>query len=381
MSLKNIRLAPNLQSAVASRHPWIYRNHMPKHVLKTGEWVQVEAGKESALGLYDAQGAIAIRLLSWESLPDKAWVHERVNEALALRHFDTDTNAYRLIYGENDAIPAITVDKYERYAVLKSYSASVEELVTDVVSALSKSMQLKGIVRKTETGLERLYGQLPPPELTVLENGIKLIANLYQGQKTGLFLDHRDNRKALMPYCEGKSVLNLFSYTGAFSLYAARGGASHITSVDIAASAIEDAKRNFEMNGFDSEKHNFIATDCFELLQNYKNQGRSFDIIILDPPSLARAKKSRLAAAKAYRKLNSLALSCVKEGGILATASCTSQISSDDFRAMLGEAALDANKRVQVFHEAGHAHDHPVRAGFLEGRYLKFMMARVLKAL
>ncbi|MEZ4631688.1 MAG: class I SAM-dependent rRNA methyltransferase [Deinococcales bacterium] len=381
-TLKNLRLAENLQSALASGHPWIYRNHLPKHNLVMGDWVRLEAGKTAAIGLYDSESAIAVRLLSWENLPDSAWVFKRIEEALALRSkLDQATNAYRLIYGENDFLPAITVDRYDRFAVLKSYSPSVDGLIPDVVKALSKLIKLKGIVKRSDKGLERLYGELPPPEVTIQENGLKLLANLYEGQKTGLFLDHRDNRQTLSSYCEGKTVLNLFSYSGAFSLYALKGGASKVTSVDIAAKANEDAKRNVALNGFEAHRHEAISRDCFELLQDYKTQGKSFDVVILDPPSLAMNKKNRQAAEKAYKKLNSLALACLHEGGLLATASCTSQISPDDFRALLGEAASQSHKRLQMIHEAGHAADHPVRAGFLEGRYLKFILSRVWKAL
>ena len=382
MSLSTLSLSAKLEPTLLSNHPWVYRNHLPKHALQTGDWVRVQAGKACRVGLYDDESAIALRLFSDKGVPNYAWVDSRIKDALTLRDTFINqeiTNAYRLLFGEGDFLPGVTVDLYERYAVLQTYAKSVEVIVPDIVKSLAKHLNLRGIVQKTQTGLEPRYGKLPPPELTIQENGLRLIANLYEGQKTGLFLDHRDNRATLKGVCKGKRVLNLFSYTGAFSLYAARGGASHITSVDIAQAANEDAKRNFAMNGFEPQAHEFITADCFELLNTYAREKRQFDIVVLDPPSLARNKKSKFTALRAYKKLNTLALKCVAPGGLLASASCTSQVSPEDFKGVLGDAANDAEVRLQIAHEAGHAPDHPVPATFPEGRYLKFVMARSLR--
>jgi 23S rRNA (cytosine1962-C5)-methyltransferase len=376
MPIPTLHINPQLEASVLAGHPWVYHNHLPPHRLRTGQWVQVKAGRASAYGLYDENSTIAIRLFGREE-PSPASIAQKVYTALEWRNeiFGTDTNAYRLISGENDYLPGITVDKYERFAVLQTYADCLETVVPDVVKALAKS-GLKGIVRRgDDKQLEALYGTLPPPELTVLENGLKIIANLYDGQKTGLFLDHRDNRALLERFCHGKTVLNLFAYTGAFSLYAARGGALQVESVDIAKEAMRDAARNFKLNGFDPEQHSFVAADCFALLEQYVQAGRQFDVVILDPPSLARSKDNRFAAARAYQKLNALALRCTREGGLFATASCTSQISPEAFKDILLEAAVSAKRRVQVVQENGQALDHPVT--FFEGRYLKFVLARV----
>jgi 23S rRNA (cytosine1962-C5)-methyltransferase len=381
MALPTVTLSPKLEFAIFSGHPWIYRDHLPfEHDLETGEWVQVIAGKARAYGLYDDSSPIAIRLFGREE-PSAGFISERVQAALELRQllFDKTTNAHRLISGEGDFLPGITVDRYERYAVVQTYADCLETILPEVVRALSKgSFALKGIVRRVDGVMQCLWGELPPPELTILENGLKIIANLYDGQKTGLFLDHRDNRAKLGQLANGKTVLNLFAYTGAFSLYAARGGATKISSVDIAPAAMIDAKRNFALNGFDPELHDFLAADCFNLLETYAKEGKKFDLVILDPPSLARSKDNRYAAARAYKKLNLLALRCVNDGGMLASASCTSQISPEHFKEILLEAGLDARKRLQILQENGHAPDHPVPVAFPEGRYLKFVLSRVL---
>jgi 23S rRNA (cytosine1962-C5)-methyltransferase len=201
--------------------------------------------------------------------------------------------------------------------------------------------------------------------------------DLAAGQKTGLYLDHRENRRYLEAWCAGKRVLNCFAYTGAFSLYAIRGSATQVTGVDIAPQVAAEAARNLQLNGFDVDAHPYIVADCFELLQEYVTQDRQFDLVILDPPSLARARKSRHAALRAYVRLNQAAMRCLPPGGLLATASCTSQVSPQAFREALGEAAARAGKRLLILREAGQAIDHPVPAHFIEGRYLKFVLGRV----
>jgi 23S rRNA (cytosine1962-C5)-methyltransferase len=381
MAFPTFTLSPKLESAIFSCHPWIYRDHLPDfHDLETGEWVRVISGKAWAYGLYDDSSPIAIRLFGREE-PSAGFISERVQAALELRQmlFDKNTNAHRLVSGEGDFLPGITVDRYERYAVVQTYADCLEVILPEVVRAMSKgSFALKGIVRRVDGVMQSLWGELPPPELTILENGLKIIANLYDGQKTGLFLDHRDNRALLGRLTTDKTVLNLFAYTGAFSLYAARGGASKISSVDIAPAAMIDARRNFALNGFDPDQHDFLADDCFTLLEQFVKDGKKFDLVILDPPSLARSKDNRYAAARAYKKLNLLALRCVNDGGMLASASCTSQISPEHFKEILLEAGLDARKRLQILQENGHAPDHPVPVSFPEGRYLKFVLSRVL---
>ncbi len=376
MAIPTLHINPQLEPSILAGHPWVYHNHLPHHDLETGDWVRVQAGKASAYGLYDDRSVIAVRLFGREE-PTPAILAQKVYTALEWRKelFGLETNAYRLIAGENDFLPGITVDKYERFAVIQTYADCLETIVPDVVKALSKS-GLKGILRRDEDKeLHALWGSLPPPELTILENNLKIIANLFDGQKTGLFLDHRDNRALLERFSKDKTVLNLFAYTGAFSLYAARGGASHVTSVDIAPAAMRDAARNFTLNGFDATQHEFLAADCFKLLEQYVQEGRQFDLVILDPPSLAKSKDNRFAAARAYKKLNALAIKCTRVGGLLATASCTSQISPEAFKEIVLEAA-DGKRRLQIVQENGQAMDHPVT--FFEGRYLKFVLARVL---
>ena len=222
-----------------------------------------------------------------------------------------------------------------------------------------------------------LWGRLPPRDLVIEEHGLLYEANLFAGQKTGLYFDQRENRLALSPWCRGRAVLDCFCYVGGFSLHALRGGAVSVTACDAAGGAIEAAKRNLLLNDFDPSQHAFLVRDCFELLEQYAAEGRQFDVVVLDPPSFARDRQSRHAAERAYVRLNRLALGCVRPGGLLASASCTSQVSPDAFRGALAEAARRAGRRLLILHDAGQALDHPVPAHFPEARYLKFLVSRV----
>ena len=374
---KTIKLDKKLEHALASGHPWLYRNHLPKHNLKDGEWIKVIAGSKARFGLYDANSAIAVRLFG-DELVTKELIHKRIKNAIALRSFiDADTTAYRLVYGEADYLPGLVVDKYGRYLVLKKYGSSLSTIIPHVVQALKTELRVKGILLREAKSLTALWGELPPKELTIKENGLNFIANLYHGQKTGLFLDQRENRQTVRKYSKDKTILNLFSYNGAFSVYALAGGAKQVCNIDIADAANQDAIKNVALNSFDSNKHRAITADVFDLLSQYVQQRKSFDIVILDPPSLAKDKKSHFAAIRAYRKLNMLAMRVVKPGGLLFTASCTSQVSEEDFLALLKESAQNRKLKVQIIHQAGHALDHPVPLSFPEAKYLKFVGLRI----
>ena len=210
------------------------------------------------------------------------------------------------------------------------------------------------------------------------EHGLRYEVDFEAGQKTGLFLDHRENRRYLRQLAAGKSVLNLFAYTGAFSVSCAAGGASHVTSVDIAAPAIEAAGRNMAHNALPASVHEGVAADVFEFLEEAKQRGRRWDLVIADPPSFASSRAELFGALRAYKKLHTAALSVLTPGGLYAGASCTAQVSPDAFRQTLAEGAARAQQRLTVVHEASHATDHPYAAGHLEGRYLKFVLSRSL---
>lgn len=396
MTLPEIQVDPSIRSRLVQGHPWIYRNHVREgRRLASGQWVRVRCGGMSAFGLWDAESAIAVRLFSRDQPPDATWIAERVWDAWELRASLRDhgaTNAYRWIYGEGDGLPGLVVDRYGDYATVQTYAASVSAVVPMVATALRRcDPQLRAVLlREREPDvpseaaapaagdMRLLWGEWPPNELVVQEHGLYMQANLFQGQKTGLFLDHRENRRTLEQFAGGRTILNCFAYTGAFSLYALRGGAAQVVSVDVGRGLAEATAANLALNQLEAARHSFVTEDCFALLDGYAKAGRRFQMIILDPPSFARQKSNMHAAIRAYTRLNALALRCLEPGGLLVSASCTSQVSPEQFRSLLADAAVQAQARLQLIHEAAQPLDHPVPACFPEGRYLKFVIARMV---
>ena len=408
MRLPTLRLPAHLERPLAAGHPWVYRDHVPAGTsLPEGSWARVEAGRTAALGLWASEGAIALRIVrrgpvdAALSPPERAWVASSVARALALRAAveAAGSDAYRLLYGEGDGLPGVSVDRYGRYAVVQTYAAGYRlpdsgagALLREVVRALAKALPLKGVLAAPHAGepLNVLWGEAPPAELTVREQGLRFLANLFEGQKTGLFLDHREHRALVRAYADGRRVANLFAYSGAFSVYALAGGALRAVDVDVGAAALRDAQRNVLANadviGADAaERHATLRRDLLSdpvaALADPLLAGS--DLIVLDPPSLARRKGQRHAALRTYRRLNAAALAALPDGGLLATASCTAQVSHEAFLGVLAEAAAEAGAQAgvcaQVLHESGHAPDHPVPLAFPEGRYLKFVVVRVTR--
>jgi len=375
-------LPVTLKPRLSQGHPWVYRDQVPRPPdLPSGAWVRVRCGGFSAYGLWDASSPIAVRVFSHHGVPDAGWVAGRVAGAWEVRApvRAGPTTAYRWVYGESDGLPGIVVDLYGQYAVIQTYAESVTGLVPWVADALHAHARLQGILQRMPgSEPESLWGRLPPRDLTVEENGILFGADLRAGQKTGLYLDQRDNRETLGRWCEGQSVLDCFCYTGGFALYAIRGGAATVTACDAADEALEAARGNWGLNGLDPAGQTFLTGDAFDVLKRFGEEHRRFGVVILDPPSFARDRQARQAAERAYVRLNRLAILCVEPGGLLASSSCTSQVSLEAFRQALAEAARQAGRRLLVIHEAGHAVDHPVPAHFPEARYLKFVVSRVL---
>lgn len=413
--LREVAVSTQLKDRLVQGHPWVYRNHVTAAGLESGEWVRVRCGGWTGYGLWDNRSPIALRIFSQQQLPDPRWLRQQIESAWELRSplRQRDCTAYRWLFGEGDGLPGITVDLYGRFAVVQTYMEGATGLLDWLVKGLTATAPLEGILwrsqHQAEPGEMRqaaevtegpsvpasktqlLWGTAPPEDLVVREYGLQFQVNLATGQKTGLFLDHRENRHFVESLSQGRSLLNCFAYTGAFSLYALRGGASHVTSVDIGKGLAAAADRNVQLNQLEGDRHQFITGDCFTVLQQYIQSGQTFDVVVLDPPSFAKTKQNRFAAIRAYAKLNALALQCVAPKGFLVSASCTSQVSPEAFKEMLatastlsvgGEQAAGTKRkpphhRLQIIHEAGHPPDHPVPPQFPEGRYLKFVVARV----
>lgn len=383
--MKELTLNGSLATSLASGHPWVYRDHVGSFSAASGTWVKIHCGSFSAVGLWDEESQIALRIFSTQGPVDSSWIRARVQEAWDLRSSlrKRGVTGYRLIFGEADQLPGIVVDVYGQFAVLVSYSKSLGALLHEVAQAVFEIGGFRGVVRRTKrdgrVDLSVLQGEPPPERVEIEEYGMKLLARLSEGQKTGLFFDHRENRKTVSAHAEGRSVLNLFSYTGGFSVSAALGGARSVTSVDIAAPAVADSEENFRINHLSHVPHEAVAQDVFRFLEEAEKQKRRFDLVICDPPSFAKNKTQLRAAEKVYRRLMSQALGLVSEGGVFCAASCTSQVGPEAFRHALLDAGRKARKRLTILHDVGHAPDHPVNVAHEEGRYLKFLMLRVLE--
>jgi 23S rRNA (cytosine1962-C5)-methyltransferase len=395
--LPEITLPHHLKERLQQGHPWVYRNHLSSRFpLQSGDWVKLRCAGWTGFALWDDQGPIALRIFSRRQLPDQRWLKQRLTQAWHLREplRHQDCTAYRWVFGEGDGLPGITIDLYGEFAVIQTYMEGGQVFLKGLIAALPEITHLQGILLRSQHSspeaagdtsataawgkTKLLWGKPPPDDHRVQEHGLRFQVNLATGQKTGLFLDHRENRRYVESLSQGLRVLNCFAYTGAFSLYALRGGATQVTSVDIGKGLAAAAQVNVALNQFESQRHEFVTADCFDFLQTAVQQGQQFDLVILDPPSFAKSKQNQYAAVRAYSKLNALALQCVTDQGFLVSASCTSQISPAAFNEMLAKATHTADRRLQIIHEAGQPIDHPVPAHFPEGRYLKFVVGRVM---
>lgn len=387
MSAAPLRLPERLESALVLGHPWVYREQVPQRfAAPSGSFVKLTCGKFQGWALWDAESAIALRVYSRERRPDAKFFEARLREAWQLRAplLDQQTDAFRWVYGEADGLPGIVVDYYAGHAVIVCDCAAAASVARGLVSALCEVAPLKAVIYRRRDAaiaerLELLWGNALPEKLVIQEHGLKLLVDLAAGQKTGLFLDHRENRAHVERLSAGKRVLNLFAYSGAFSLAALRGGATSVVSVDVAPEAAVDAAANVELNGLDSKRHEFVVADVFDYLEQARVRKRHFDLIVCDPPSFARSNAHLDKALKAYTRVNAAALKLSAAGGLYAAASCTGRVTPDAFKTSLAQSARRAQRRFQIIAERGQPLDHPVLLSHPEGRYLKFVLGRVLE--
>jgi len=403
-----LELQKDLARHLRAGHPWVFRRALakPPAGLEPGAIVDVtERGRFVARGYYDPRSHISVRVLTLdpaEAIGPHFW-RRRVAKAVALRRATTPftdpavTDCARLVHGEGDGLPGVVADLYGKFAVLKLYSAGLSPHRGQIVEALRGEVELAGVygrdddtvssAEEDETALEDdsgpsrpargqvLWGAEPPDPVLVRENGVALAVDVRAGQKTGLFLDQRENRLALRRYARGvRRALNCFSYTGGFSLALALGGAREVVSVDRDASALQLARRNFELNGLDPAAHGFEAADVLDYLRG-AGAGR-FDLIVLDPPAYAKTQKAVPAALDGYASLHRAALGALAPGGILATASCSARVTPEDFLGAVREAAVKTRADLTLLEERRQPPDHPIKLSFPEGRYLKFFVFR-----
>lgn len=380
-------LNPGKEKAILNRHMWIFSGAVAKlPTFTNGDILPVYSAKGQFLaqGYFNRKSSIVGRILSYDEAPVKDVIRTRLQDALSLRQkiFDpTKTNCYRLVNGEGDNLPGLIVDRYRDVLVLQIGTLGMDRLRQQIVDQLVQLCKPSSIYEKStlptrkEEGLKDveqwLYGA-EQDEIDVLENGLKFHVALTKGQKTGFFLDHRRMRKAMQCWTKNKKVLNCFSYSGGFSVYAAAGGASEVTSVDISEAAIELAKRNMALNDFNNSK--FYVADVFEFL---RQEPWEADFVILDPPAFAKKQKDVIAACRGYKDLNRIVMQKLQPNSFLLTCSCSHHVDSELFQKVVFQASVEAGKNVRIIGRHQLAPDHPINICHPESDYLKSLLLYV----
>ena len=388
-----LRVNPPAQRALRQGHPWVFDQSITEqsHAGAHGDLAVIFNDDRSflAIGLYDPTSSIRVRILQSRqpAAINTDWFQNKLTIASRLRASlqQTNTDGYRLVHGENDGLPGLVIDRYADTLVLKLYTPAWIPHLKDFCEALAQVSSATHLILQLNRSLQKqtnlLHGlsdgmtltlRTPPSLILFKENGLIFESDPLRGQKTGFFLDQRDNRARVEKLSKGKAVLNVFAYAGGFSVYAAHGGAKEVVSVDISAPAIEAAVRNMAHNKL-TVPHETIAEDAFEVLANMASQERLFDVVIIDPPMFAQSEKQIDAALSAYRKLTRLGLGVLRKGGRLVQASCSSRVAADSFFESIHQSAKEAGRTLSEIERTGHALDHPI--GFKEGAYLKCLFA------
>lgn len=392
----SIILQAEREKSLKRRHPWVFSKAVKavKGTPNLGDTVDVFSadGKWLGRGAYSPDSQIRVRIWTFDEneLVDAAFFKRRLARAWSLRQdlFDlSQTNGIRVVAAESDGLPGVTIDLYNDILVCQLLSAGAEKFRKELVAALIELFPNYSIyersdvdVRKKE-GLAPVTGWLHLPresgEVVMLEHGHKISVDVIHGHKTGFYLDQRDSRKAAARYASNKTVLNCFSYTGTFALSCLKGGASHVTNVDMSELALQTAKRNLELNQLDVSKLTNEKHDVFKLLRNYKEQGQQFDMVILDPPKFADSKAQLMSAARGYKDINRVAMQIVKPGGLLLTFSCSGLMDEMLFQKIVADAALDANRDCLFIEKLSQSSDHPIASFYPEGHYLKGLVCKI----
>lgn len=389
--LKKGRAKPILQ-----RHPWVFSGAIQRITgdPADGDVVQVcdAGGNFMGRGLLNRRSQIVVRLLSWEpeeEIDGDFW-RRRLERALAGRSAlacDAATTAYRLVHAEADGLPGLIVDRYGDYLAVQFLILGMDRRKQEIAGLFAETLAPAGIVERSDvsvrdkeglppaTGL--LRGDPSPARLDVVENGHHFWVDLNGGQKTGFYLDQRDNRRRVSAHCAGRDVLDVFAYSGGFSVYAAAAGALTLTLLDSSEEALALARQNLARNGRDTHNDAFIAADAFKELRRFRAENRRFDVVVLDPPKFAHSKSDLQRAARGYKDINLLALQLLRPGGILATFSCSGHVSVDLFQKIVFGAAVDAGRDVQILERLSQGPDHPILLTFPESEYLKGLICRV----
>ena len=392
-SIVTFRLKPGHAKPLYAGHPWVFADAIDAvdGDPEAGDEVRVIDHRDQALGhgYYSPTSAIPIRLLTrGDEEAGEALLEKRIDAAILLRKDTlklggTETNAYRLIYGEGDGLGGLVADVYNDILAVQIHSAGMDKRRDVILSLIQKRMPFRTILDRSDTRLRKLEGLEPavipdslPEAFEVTENGIRYLLDFAGGaQKTGFFVDQRENRRRFGEFAKGRDVLDLFAYSGAFALNAQRGGAKSLTLVDSSHPALEMARVNLELNKI--EDADLIESEWAEALRHLRTENRLFDLVVIDPPKFARAKKDIVSALAGYKDLNAQAVRMVRPGGIMFTCSCSGNVDFTEFERSVAFGIAQAGRRATLLESRGAGPDHPVWPGFDQGRYLKCLILRV----
>ncbi|MBQ3575480.1 MAG: class I SAM-dependent rRNA methyltransferase [Clostridia bacterium] len=389
--MATVTLRKTRETRVRGGHPWIYASEIEKveGAFENGDIVDVQdfRGKFIGRGFYNPQSQISLRILTRNDEPcDRAFFARRIQDAWDYRKLVCDPESCRLIYSETVFLPGLVVDKYADILVLQSLSLGIARIKDMIADLLMEIVQPKGIWERSDVPVRRLEGMEQttgllrgevPDLVEMKENGIIFGVDVKNGQKTGFFLDQKENRAAIKPYCKDAKVLDCFCHNGSFSLHAASFGAKDVLGVDISEEALVVARENAARNGLTNVR--FEAHNCFDLLRELTDANEKFDLVILDPPAFTKNKAALQSALRGYKEINLRGLKLVRPGGFLVTCSCSQHVLTDMFQDMINQAARDAKKRIRLVEYRTQGLDHPLLPQSIETKYLKTMILQVME--
>jgi len=393
--VKVVVLKKTREKSLLQQHPWIFSGAIAKISgnPQPGATVTVQAfdGRNLGSGAWSPQSQIAIRMWSFDSqeVIDAQFFRVRLQQAIALRQqifTNPDTNALRLVNAESDGLPGLIVDKYGEFLVCQFLAAGTEYWKTTIISLLREFVPATGIYERSDadvrhkeglpstTGL--LSGKEPPSLVEIRENGIRFLVDIKNGHKTGFYLDQRENRKRFSEFAHGAEILNCFAYTGGFGIYALAAGAKQVTNIETSADALDLLNKNVTLNALEPGRVINLKDDVFQVIRQFRDSRRSFDLIVLDPPKFAESQSQLYKASRGYKDINLLAFKLLRPGGILFTCTCSGQMTAALFQKIVADAALDAGRTFKIIGYLSQAADHPIALNFPEGRYLKGLICR-----
>ena len=382
--MAKVFLKPGKEKRVYSLHPWVFRSDID-HVdgrFFPGDITDIMSarGRFLARGFYNPNSQIAIRIMTYQDEPvDRELIFRRIHESIDYRKSFADLKSCRLVFAESDRLPALIVDSFDDILVLQCLALGMEQFKQDVVDALVQEMKPRGIWERNDVPVRRLegldlttgllFGEVPD-RVQITENGVRFWVDVKEGQKTGFFLDQKENRAAIAPFVRDKTVLDCFTHTGSFALHAGHFGAKEVTGVDISEYACAFAAENAKLNGLENTVH-FVTANAFDLLSEQSRGGEKYDVIILDPPAFTKSRSAVESALRGYKEINLRAMKMIESGGYLITCSCSQHVMPEMFRSMVLDAAKDAKVFLRQVEFRGQGKDHPILPYAAETEYLK----------